>query len=251
MPRHPDHDHDDSRGPQRHNAHPDPSGTGPDPRQSSQVNRERYGRQPAELGQYGMRPEGAADYGRYGDDHGSGYERTGYDSAPGRGDTPAGSRGRASVGASGYGGYEGSDYGAPGDHASFDSEYRRREERNHRPRSIPTGLSHTPNGPGWVGSGDPARSERHIDPDYHQWRSEQMRQMDAEYDEWRKERYQKFSDDFGGWRNQRAAGRTGPSADASSAAPSGTGGDTPDKEPSSAASGTSDTSATKSSTARK
>lgn len=207
MPRHPEHDHDDPHVPQRHDAHPSPRGTGPDPRQSDQVNRERYGREPAEYGQYGMRAEGAGNYSRYGDDHGTGYARTGYDSAPDRsGSSPGANRDRASVGASGY---VGSNYGAASDHESFDGEYLRREQRDHRPRTIPTGLSHTPNGPGWGGSGDPARTDRHIDPDYHQWRSEQLRQMDAEYDEWRKERYQRFSDDFNGWRGQRAAGQAG------------------------------------------
>jgi hypothetical protein len=43
------------------------------------------------------------------------------------------------------------------------------------------------------------------DPEYHQWRSEQMRKLDSEYREWRKERYDKFSDDFNSWRSKRSA----------------------------------------------
>ena len=49
-------------------------------------------------------------------------------------------------------------------------------------------------------------SGRHMqhDPDYHQWRSEQMRNLDNDYSEWRKERYKKFSEDFDQWRSSRA-----------------------------------------------
>jgi hypothetical protein len=48
------------------------------------------------------------------------------------------------------------------------------------------------------------------DPDYHQWRSEQMNQLDRDYAEWRQHRYQRFSEDFAKWRadrdNNRGAG---------------------------------------------
>ncbi|MFL6679148.1 MAG: hypothetical protein ACJ8IK_12465 [Burkholderiaceae bacterium] len=49
------------------------------------------------------------------------------------------------------------------------------------------------------------------DPDYHQWRNEQMNKLDRDYHEWRQQRYQRFSDDFDKWRadrdNQRGAGQ--------------------------------------------
>lgn len=41
-----------------------------------------------------------------------------------------------------------------------------------------------------------AQGRGHSDPDYQQWREEQVGPLDDDYDTWRKERYQKFSDDF-------------------------------------------------------
>ena len=41
------------------------------------------------------------------------------------------------------------------------------------------------------------------DPDYQQWRRQQMESLDAEYASWRGERYQKFAEDFGAWRSSR------------------------------------------------
>lgn len=64
------------------------------------------------------------------------------------------------------------------------------------------------------------------DPDYRQWRDEQLRSMDAEYDAWRNERYRKFSDEFGEWRKKRqdasSSGASG-SSSGTSAASIGTG----------------------------
>ncbi|HEY8977086.1 MAG TPA: hypothetical protein VIN75_22915 [Burkholderiaceae bacterium] len=58
------------------------------------------------------------------------------------------------------------------------------------------------------------------DPDYHQWRSEQLNKLDRDYEEWRQHRYQRFSDDFDKWRadrdNQRGAGQGGTESSASS-----------------------------------
>lgn len=105
-------------------------------------------------------------------------------------------------GQAGYGGYQGEfgderSFGAEG--VDYDEEYRLREARNPRPRSLPTGGA----GEERVSSGN----GRPFDPDYHQWRGEQMRQMDAEYEEWRRERYQRFSSEFDQWRSQRTAGQ--------------------------------------------
>jgi len=61
------------------------------------------------------------------------------------------------------------------------------------------------------------------DPDYHQWRSEQLNKLDRDYEEWRQHRYQRFSEDFDKWRadrdNQRNAGQGG----TGSTAPAGSG----------------------------
>ncbi len=54
-----------------------------------------------------------------------------------------------------------------------------------------------------------AHHEADFDPDYHQWRSEQMRALDADYRNWRQDRYQKFSDEFSSWRQQQQAGTRG------------------------------------------
>ena len=45
----------------------------------------------------------------------------------------------------------------------------------------------------------------HYDPEYQQWRAEQMRKLDKDYESWRKERYHKFSEDFNTWLSRRKA----------------------------------------------
>lgn len=68
------------------------------------------------------------------------------------------------------------------------------------------------------------RHDDQFDPDYHQWRSEQMRALDEDYRSWRQDRYKKFSDEFDRWRAERnrsatAAGDAG--GDATSATSTG------------------------------
>lgn len=46
-------------------------------------------------------------------------------------------------------------------------------------------------------------SGAHRDPDYHQWREEQIRNLDNDYESWRQERYSKFADEFNTWRSSR------------------------------------------------
>ncbi len=46
-------------------------------------------------------------------------------------------------------------------------------------------------------------SRSHHDPDYQQWRTEQLRSLDNDYEAWRGERYKKFSEDFNTWRSSR------------------------------------------------
>lgn len=43
-----------------------------------------------------------------------------------------------------------------------------------------------------------------FDPDYHQWRSEQVRRLDDDYRSWRQDRYKKFSEEFDKWRSSRS-----------------------------------------------
>ena len=60
---------------------------------------------------------------------------------------------------------------------------------------------------------DSGRNDQHHDPDYHQWRSEQMQALDNDYRNWRQDRYKKFSDEFSNWRQshtgQSASGGNG------------------------------------------
>lgn len=43
----------------------------------------------------------------------------------------------------------------------------------------------------------------HRDPDYTEWRREQMRKLDDDYSAWRKDRQKKFSEEFDTWRKDR------------------------------------------------
>ena len=56
-------------------------------------------------------------------------------------------------------------------------------------------------------TGSYGSGQRHHDPEYHQWREEQIRNLDNDYQSWREERYKKFSDDFTSWRNSRSGGQ--------------------------------------------
>ncbi len=76
------------------------------------------------------------------------------------------------------------------------------------------------------GSSQGDRQQRsHYDPDYQQWRDEQMRNLDNDYHAWRGERYKKFSDEFGAWRSSRPAGddKRSDTGSSSSAAPTSIG----------------------------
>lgn len=60
-----------------------------------------------------------------------------------------------------------------------------------------------------------SRDHSHHDPDYQQWRDEQMRSLDEDYRSWREERYRKFSDEFDAWRKNRPSPSEGGSDEAS------------------------------------
>lgn len=47
------------------------------------------------------------------------------------------------------------------------------------------------------------------DPDYHQWRTEQMRSFDEDYRRWRQERFRRFSEEFNQWRQSRGGSQPG------------------------------------------
>lgn len=80
----------------------------------------------------------------------------------------------------------------------------------------PEGRGHTPR------ASDRPDPTHRFDPDYHEWRAEQMRQLDKDYALWRQERYQKFAEEFETWRRQRFSGehRPVPAARVGAVAPS-------------------------------
>lgn len=51
------------------------------------------------------------------------------------------------------------------------------------------------------GSGQ--RESEQFDPDYDQWRREQLRALDDDYNQWRQDRFKKFSEEFSSWRSSR------------------------------------------------
>ena len=59
-----------------------------------------------------------------------------------------------------------------------------------------------------------------LDPDYRQWRDEQMRALDRDYRDWRAERYKKFSEEFVQWRGSRGGSSGSDSTSAGSSLPS-------------------------------
>jgi len=57
--------------------------------------------------------------------------------------------------------------------------------------------------------------EQTFDPDYLQWRAEQIRNLDRDYQRYRKERYKKFCDEFDEWRrSQKSMPASSPEANA-------------------------------------
>ena len=48
------------------------------------------------------------------------------------------------------------------------------------------------------------QNRHEFEPDYHQWRAEQVRALDDDYRNWRQDRYKKFSEEFSDWRKNRS-----------------------------------------------
>ncbi len=71
---------------------------------------------------------------------------------------------------------------------------------------------------GYGSGSDRQERGRAHDPDYQQWREQQLRRLDEDYASWRGERYQKFSEEFDQWRRNREgkAGQDGAGSAASS-----------------------------------
>jgi hypothetical protein len=95
-------------------------------------------------------------------------------------------------------------------------------------QSVPTGPRTWGSG---IGSGVQGRGMgqgRHSDPDYQQWRNEQLERFDDDFEAFRRERYGKFAEEFNTWRSNRANQKpssenpgTGSSDSSSSSLPAG------------------------------
>lgn len=147
-------------------------------RQGYGNDRGRYGYgqgsgQGGDYGQYGMR-----DDQRYGGNQGG--NQGGYGGGYGRDERSSG-RGWGGAGYEGPGGYGGG-YG-----------YGQRDQDRYGQDRYGQGRS------GYGGYG----SQEQFDPDYSQWRQEQMSTLDNDYRDWRQDRFKKFSDEFSTWRSGR------------------------------------------------
>ena len=69
---------------------------------------------------------------------------------------------------------------------------------------IPTGPRTWGSGMGSGVQGRAMGQGRHFDPDYQQWRNEQLERFDDDFEAFRRERYGKFADEFNTWRSNRA-----------------------------------------------
>lgn len=94
-----------------------------------------------------------------------------------------------------------------------------------------SGHEQQPGGQSWEGNQGGQQSARDygsshqdlLDPDYQQWRSEQMRSFDDDYRNWRQERFRRFSDDFTNWRKGRIEQGSGTGEDRSAVLVAGPG----------------------------
>lgn len=97
------------------------------------------------------------------------------------------------------------DYEGPGSYQASRGRFQYDEDDAYGPAMYARGSY------GGAGYGSPDDAGRfnpqsQFDPDYTQWRSEQLRSFDDDYRNWRKERYGKFSDEFNQWRQSRQGG---------------------------------------------
>lgn len=196
---------------------------------TSRDDEDRRRRQQWDNGAAQDRGPGGADRGGWGSPQGNAWRGAGADYAP-RGGSEFGS-------SSGYGGYGGENHGygrggtpdyrqgSPnswgrgewagefGDAAAADyagSQDGARGSRGQGGFGYGAGQG-SYGGPGQWGrgeyGGEYGRGQPQHDPDYLQWREEQIRKLDSEYQSWREERYRRFSEDFNSWRAARSGGQ--------------------------------------------
>ncbi len=151
----------------------------------------------ASHGRQERNPDDSYGYGGYGS-QGFNSDGSDYRDQDHRGSHDRGDRMRSRAGYGGYGGDNQQDHGrfqgGSGGYASNTGAYA---------GSQPYG---GPSDQLGYGSNQGDGRRHHDDPDYAQWRDEQMRNLDQDYHAWRGERYKKFSEEFGEWRRNRPAG---------------------------------------------
>lgn len=149
----------------------------------------------------GLRGEDHSRYGQRDQD-----ERYGYgDTAPYRGDAPRyGQYGLRDNDEDRYGAWGGSGqdprerFNRP---SGLDRDYRGAGYAGPGGYGGGYGGSYSGSQSGYSGQRD--QPEQQFDPDYSQWRREQMRALDDDYNQWRQDRFKKFSDEFSTWRSSR------------------------------------------------
>lgn len=184
---------------------------------------------PAQQSGYGSGPQG-----RYEGGYGTSSQQQGGPSAWHRGDPEADARyGQQPYRQeSGYRGPQMPPYEQPGPQryqgqgssgsAGWQGEWQDRESRIPEPQGAGYARHQGyQSGPGGHGSG----YDNQFDPDYHQWRTEQLRSLDNDYHSWRQDRYKKFSDEFNSWRNSRQQQTSGGETPSRSGASSVSGSD--------------------------
>ena len=94
-----------------------------------------------------------------------------------------------------------------------DERYGEYDRDAHERTVRPSGLDRDYRGAGYAGPGGygggfggehPDQERDQFDPDYSQWRREQMRALDDDYNQWRQDRFKKFSEEFSTWRSNRS-----------------------------------------------
>ncbi|MDM0078509.1 hypothetical protein QTH90_29160 [Variovorax sp. J2P1-59] len=112
--------------------------------------------------------------------------------------------------------------------------------------NVPSGPRTWGSGVGSGVQGRGMRVSRHSDPDYQQWRDEQLERFVDDFEAFRRERYGKFAEEFNTWRSNRA-GQRASSESSSGAASNATSGPrtTASESPSAANASRPDTSSSK------
>lgn len=188
------------------------------PGQNGPGSPEQHGQQPGASGPWGGGQHVARDTSQNqmggsssSSQHGAQHDGSGTYGFPGPSQAGQGSgQGFHSAGgSSGFGGSSGIGGGSPHVYTGIGRDHSSFAGQGHG------GATHTMGNP-WGGASQQGHQGHQgddlFDPDYHQWRMEQLRAFDEDYRQWRQDRFRRFSDEFNQWRQ----GRQQPGRDATS-----------------------------------